>query len=84
MKLLCKIGLHVWPKQPEHREPVRSKGVHFAFSTLGVQLGLRRCAVCSAPQNCYREGWVGLGGSAGRWKRCSPARKAAIECLPVL
>ena len=79
--LFCKLGLHPWEK-----EPSRNTGVNVLFATSAIQAATRKCegGDCHATQDVYREGFCGIGGQAGPWKKMDEETRQRIARLPVL
>jgi hypothetical protein len=69
--LLCLLGLHLYEKEPGLLYYVRNTGLNILFFTSGEQVGIKRCKCCGKQKFVCRSGFVGIGGSANKWKRCS-------------
>ncbi|HEU5114244.1 MAG TPA: hypothetical protein VFT82_00585 [Candidatus Paceibacterota bacterium] len=84
--ILCLIGLHKWESDPSHKELIKETGIYLVFWSSGVQKGIRKCTRpgCAKTQKVMREGFVGVGGQAGKWKPLSPSRERHIDRLPVM
>lgn len=66
-KLLCKLGFHIWEKEPFYKEFIRSTGIHFFFFSTGIQTGIQKCSCCTKTRYVLREGILGAGES-GKWR----------------
>lgn len=85
---LCKVGYHK-PNQDvpkEKRELIKETGVHFAFSSEGIQKGTSSCIRCGEELKVYRTGILsGFGpSSAGKWKVLDLETEKYIDSLRVL
>jgi hypothetical protein len=82
MRLRCHLGWHRWEKEPSHKEMLRRSGPDILFWTFCVQVGIRQCLDCDRERKVIREGMAGMGGHAGKWKRCSDRRYAEVIKRP--
>ena len=83
---LCRLGIHLFEKEPSQKELIKSTGLHVLFFSEGMQKGTRVCTRvgCGATQKVWRCGWVGVGGQGTPWKELTPEHEAYIDSLPVL
>ena len=85
-KILCKLGLHRFEREPQSKELIKGTGAHMAFWSEGIQKATKQCTrpECGFVCKIWRKGWLGAGGKAGRWKKLSENQERYIDSLPVL